>query len=501
MIIVALMLSMFLIALDLTIVATAIPSITNEFHGLQDVAWYGAAFFMTAGGFQSTWGKIFRYFPLKRGYLAAIFVFEVGSLLCGVAPNSASFIVGRALAGVGAAGIGTGSFTIVAFIAEPKRRPAYTGMLGAVYGVACVLGPLLGGVFSDTTTWRWCFYINLPIGAITVAVVVFTFHAPASSRPLQASWLEKFLQVDPIGTSLLMGAIVIYLMAVHYGGQLNPWSSSLVIGLLVGTGLVWIAFIGCEIWQGERAVFIPRLFKQREIYLSSFYSITLSGAFFTMIYYLPIYFQAVRGSTPISSGVQNLPFIISAMIGALGAGVFISATGLSTLLMAAGAVIGTIGCGICYTFDTDTSTGKWIGYQLVAGLGLGGAFQIPIILGQVSVDPVDLSAATAILLSFQTIGGALFVSAAQSAFVNTLIKRLPDLAPGVDPMVVVATGAGQLRTVFGPDELPGVVAAYLAGIQVVFILCTALCGAALVGSFFFRWKRLDRNAVKEAGAA
>jgi MFS family permease len=136
-------------------VATAIPAITDEFQGLQDVAWYGSIFFMTAGGFQSTWGKTYKYFPLKISFLTAIFLFEVGSLICAVSPSSTAFIVGRAIAGIGAAGVGSGSYTIVALIAEPRNRPAYTSLLGAVYGVASVLGPLLGGVFSSTTTWRW----------------------------------------------------------------------------------------------------------------------------------------------------------------------------------------------------------------------------------------------------------------------------------------------------------------------------------------------------------
>lgn len=135
--------------------ATAIPAITDEFQGLQDVAWYGAVFYMTAGGFQSTWGKTYKYFPLKMSYLTAIFIFEVGSLVCAVAPTSTSLIIGRAIAGVGAAGVGCGSYTIISFIAEPRRRAVYTGLLGAVFGIGSVLGPLLGGIFSGTGTWRW----------------------------------------------------------------------------------------------------------------------------------------------------------------------------------------------------------------------------------------------------------------------------------------------------------------------------------------------------------
>jgi len=178
-IVIALILSIFLASLDMvsrpvspiliqiideplkTIVATAIPKITDEFHGLDKVSWYGSAFFMTNGGFQSSWGKAYKYFSLKSTFLASIFVFEVGSLICAVAPNATVLILGRAVAGLGAAGIGTGAYTIIAFVAEPQKRAMFTGTIGLSYGCASVIGPLVGGVFSDHISWRWCFYINL----------------------------------------------------------------------------------------------------------------------------------------------------------------------------------------------------------------------------------------------------------------------------------------------------------------------------------------------------
>jgi MFS transporter, DHA2 family, glioxin efflux transporter len=156
MIVVALALSVFLVALDMTIVATAIPHITDQFHSLDQVGWYGSAFFLTLASFQSTWGKAYKYFPLKASFLISILIFEIGSLVCGVAKNSTTLIVGRAIAGAGGAGIASGAYTIIAFSAPPQQRPAFTGVLGAAYGIASVIGPLLGGVFTDKLTWRWC---------------------------------------------------------------------------------------------------------------------------------------------------------------------------------------------------------------------------------------------------------------------------------------------------------------------------------------------------------
>ncbi|KAK5626610.1 hypothetical protein RRF57_002325 [Xylaria bambusicola] len=488
-VIAALVSSIFLISLDMTIVATAIPSITGEFGGIQDQAWYGSVFYMTAGGFQSTWGKTYRYFPLKLSYLTAIFIFEVGSLICGVAPNSVALIIGRAIAGVGAAGVGCGSYSIITFIAEPKKRASYTGLLGAIFGVGSVLGPLLGGIFSST------------IRVIPVAIIVFLFNAPENAKPQEARFIEKLLQMDPLGTTLMMAIIISYLTAVNYGGQSYPWSSSVVIGLLVGVGVISIAFVLCEWWQGERAIIIPRLFRRREIGLSAIFSILQAGGFFSMIYYLPIYFQAIRGSSPIISGVQNLPYILSAMAGALGGGIFISATGQSTVLMIVGNAFGILGCGLCYTFDVHTSIGKWIGYEIIAGFGLGASLQIPVIVGQVSVESADLSSATAIMLCFQTLGGAFWVAASQAVLVNTLLLSLPSAAPGVDPKLVLATGAGQLRDVFTKAELSGILLAYLEGIRATFILSATVVAAAFVVAFFLPWRKLDLEAVKNAGAA
>ncbi|KAL9011524.1 MAG: hypothetical protein Q9173_003632 [Seirophora scorigena] len=225
-IVVALALCVFLLSLDLTIVATAIPNITDEFGGLEDVSWYSAAFFMSIGGFQSAWGKVYKHFPLKSSFLISIFTFELGSLICGVAPNSTTLIVGRAIAGLSAAGIGSGSCTIIAFSASPKKRPLFTGIIGTNYGIAAVVGPLLGGAFADKVTWRWCFYISIPIWAISAGIIFMVFQTPGAAKPNIATLREKLLQMDPVGAMLVMGLVISYILARHYGGVIHTWKSS-----------------------------------------------------------------------------------------------------------------------------------------------------------------------------------------------------------------------------------------------------------------------------------
>ncbi|KAH8202202.1 hypothetical protein TruAng_003677 [Truncatella angustata] len=498
-IVMALVLAIFLASLDMTIVATAIPKITDEFGGLDKVSWYGSAFFMTNGGFQSSWGKAYKYFPLKTTFLTSVFVFELGSLLCGVAPNPEALIVGRAITGVGAAGLGTGVYTIIALIVEPAKRASYTGIVGISYGAAAVLGPLIGGAFTDKVSWRWCFYINLPVGGVSALIIFFLFHTPSASKPIVATWREKMLQMDFVGVALVMAALISYTLALQYGGQSMAWKSSTVIGLLVGSVAIAVAFCCWEFNQGERAMIPPRLMKQRSVSVSSAFTFLFSGPYFLTIYYLPIYFQSVDGATPTMSGVYSLPLIIPVTICLILSGVCITATGHAAPLEVVGSALATVASGLLYTLDIDTSTGRWIGYQILGGVAWGMAWQVPIVIGQGNADPVDLPSITAIVLFFMNLGGTTMLSAAQAAFVNKLVQELPMTAPGVDPAVVVATGATELRNVFDANQIPGVLMAYMAGIKVALAISIAASGLAFAISLLNRWSRLNTEAAKTLG--
>jgi MFS family permease len=248
----------------------------DQFHSLNDIGWYGSAFFLTVSGFQASWGKAYKYFDMKSVFLTGILIFELGSLLCGVSRSSTMLIIGRAITGVGAAGVITGSYCIVAFAVPPVRRPAFTGIMGATYGVASVLGPLLGGAFTDSSvTWRFCFYINLPIGAISVAIIFFMFESPAASKSdeaRKATLMDKIKHMDILGMVTIMAAIVCLLLALQWGGVSKSWKSADVIGTLVGFGVLMIAFVVVEYLQGDRAMLVPSIMKQRVVLVGSLFS-------------------------------------------------------------------------------------------------------------------------------------------------------------------------------------------------------------------------------------
>ena len=501
-VVLALVLAIFLVSLDLTIVATAIPKITGEFQGLHDVSWYSAAFFMTIGGFQSAWGKAYKYFPLKTTFLVSIFIFELGSLVCGAAPSSTALIVGRAIAGLGAAGIGSGTYTIIAFSAGPKRRPMFTGIIGTSYGIAAVVGPLLGGALAGNVGWRWCFYINLPIGAVSAFIILLFFKTPSSAKPKSATLREKFLQMDSVGVILVMGAVISYILALHYGGLTYAWNSSQVVGLLVGFVVLTAAFAAWEWCQENRAMVPFRLARDRMYLVCSVFAFFFSGAYFLIIYYLPIYFQAIDNVSPAMSGVRNLPLILAVTISMLTSGAYISIAGIAAPITVVGTALGVICTGLLYTLDINTGEGKWIGYQVIGGVGWGIASRIPIITVQATAPAADLAEVTAILLFFQTVGGAFMVSATQAAFVNVLVKDLPSRVPGLDPAIVVSTGATDLRSVFSADQVPGILVSYMSGLKIAFAIGLASTGVAfIIITVFQKWNRLNPAAIAGGGAA
>lgn len=229
-------------------------------------------------------------------------------------------------------------------------------------------------------------------------VILITFKTPATAKRVDATLKEKILQMDFPGTALVMGASLTLLLALQYGGVTHPWKSSLVIGLLVGFGLMVIALIIVEIWQGERAMLTPRLMRQRTVWVNSLWGFFFAGAYFITLYYLPIYFQSVDNRSAIGSGVRNIPLIALFSVSTFASGKAITKTGIAAPYLVASSVVVTISAGLLHTLDIGTSTGKWVGYQILAGFGYGMGLQIPVIIAQAFAAPTDIAPVTAIII-------------------------------------------------------------------------------------------------------
>lgn len=289
--------------------------------------------------------------------------------------------------------------------------------------------------------------------------------------------------MDLPGTFTILVALVCYLLAMQWGGTTKPWSNGSVIATLVFWILLVVAFVTIEWLQKDRALLQFRLLKDRTIGASCAFIFVVTGPFFVLLYYLPIYFQATRGVSAQKSGVDNLPLVLGAALFTIISGGLLAVWGHFVPVMAAGATIASVGCGLIYTLGVDSPSSHWIPYQAIAGIGLGTVFQVPIIVNQSLVKPSDISSVTAMTLFFQMIGGATFISAGQAGFANKLLARLPVTAPGVDKALVLVTGASDLRSVFSPEQLPGILSAYLDGLRVPYTIALVLSCVAVVLSF------------------
>ncbi|KAK5046378.1 hypothetical protein LTR84_008179 [Exophiala bonariae] len=488
-----------LVALDRTIIATAIPAITDHFNSLDDVGWYASSYLLTMSAFQLLIGRIYTFYSTKWVYITSIGIFELGSLVCGAAPSSVAFIIGRSIAGIGSAGIFAGAIVVIVDLVPLEKRPAWTGAFGAVFAIASVAGPLLGGVFTTNVSWRWCFYINLPIGGAAMAILAFILKVPARTTK-RATLKEQIHQLDPIGTAIFIPSITCLLLALQWGGIDYAWSDGRIIALLVLAGVLFIAFIGVQMWRQELATVPPRIIKMRAVAAGMTYSFFSGAGMITIVYFLPIWFQAIKGATAVHSGIMNLPAVLGITLASIVAGIGTRKLGYFTHWMVVSSVMTSVGVGLMCTFTLTTGHSKWIGYQALWGIGLGLGMQQPSVAAQTVLARKDVPTGATIMFFAQGLGGSVCVSIANNIFLNKLSTGLTSI-PGINGDLVTHVGATDLRNVVPAASLDAVLAVYNLALRNAFYVGVAVSTATIIGTLLMPWINIKKVAADQKAAA
>ncbi|OQE41178.1 hypothetical protein PENCOP_c005G08329 [Penicillium coprophilum] len=488
----------FLVFLDMCVVSTATPAITARFNSLVDVGWYGGAYQLGSSALQPLTGKIYSHFNTKWTFLTFFFIFELGSVVCGAAVSSPMFIVGRAIAGAGSSGIGNGAMTIISVILPRRKQAQFLGMNMGIGQLGIALGPILGGAFTQNVTWRWCFYINLPIGgALAILLLLFNIPEPVAKLPPRQVLGTAVKSLDLLGFMLISPAAVMFLLALQYGGTVHPWGSSVVIGLLVGAGVTFILFLIWEYRQGDGAMVPFAMLRKRIVWSAAGNLFFLLGAILVAEYYLAIYFQTVLHNSPIMSGVHMLPATLGLVLFTMLSGMMIEILGYYLPWNLAGSSMAAIGYGLMSMIKPTTSSSKWLGYQVLYGVGSGAMTSAPYIAIQNLVPPPQIPIAMAIIIFCQNMGGAVFLIAANSIFTNGLRKELQKNISeiGINPDVLLSTGLSSIRSLVSGDKLTAALKCYTTAINHVMYLGIGVSLATFAFGWGLGW--VDIRKVKE----
>ncbi|KAI1411837.1 putative MFS multidrug transporter [Hypoxylon sp. FL1857] len=494
----------FLLMLDMSIISTAIPQITSDFHSLQDIGWYSGAYQLTSATLQPLTGKVYTRVSAKWVFLFFFFIFEIGSLLCAVSQSSVMFIIGRAVAGIGSSGLQNGALTVVAGAVPLEKRPVYMSFMMAFGQIGLIAGPLIGGVFTQYVTWRWCFYINLPLGGLAGLFLAF-MHVPDQTAKPQVTFarLRQIIpDLDIIGFAIFAPAAIMFLLALQFGSSEYPWNSSTVIGLFVGAAVAFIIFLFWERREGDKAMIPFSMVRQRVVWVSSVQFASLMTSVFVGAQFFPIYFQSVKGVGPTLSGVYLLPNILSGVVFIILSGALITRLGYY-LPWAVFASAGTaVAGGLISTWGPGTTTGQWIGYQIVYGLR-GCGIQVSLIALQYALSPAQSAIGTAFLIFCQNFSAAVFSVVGNTIFTQTLLKRIVELAPSVNPQAALAAGgsAAAVRALVPPGspELAGVLQAFADSFDAVCYMVIAMASLSFVASWGMGWVDVRKKKQPQKG--
>lgn len=491
----ALSTTLFLAALDSTIVATAVPTITSYFNSSTGYVWIGSAYLLGSAAFVPTWREISDIFGRKPIILLAVTVFLLGSVLCGVSKSLSMLIAGRVIQGIGSGGCIVLPNLCVTDLFSQRDRGMYFGLLGLVWSLASALGPVIGGVFTDKVSWQWCFYINLPVGGVALLILVFFLKLHNPRTPIR----KGLAAIDWVGNVLIIGATLMLLLGLEFGGVHYPWKSATVISLLVFSAITVCLFAIYESRFAKFPVIPLELFRDKSniaaYSLAVFHGVVFVGA----NYWLPLYFQSVLTATPLLSGVYLLPFVLSSSVFSVFAGILIKKTGNYKVQIRGGFFISILGYGLFTYWGDRPHWDRIILFQIVAGLGVSPNFQAPLIALQTNVEQRHISVATASFSFLRGISNSLTVTVGGTVFNNVMQGQNKMLAAAVGSEIAAmfsgdtaAANAGKIRGLPAEDRQV-VKSAYWIALRAMFILYTGTCFVGFVASLFVKQKVLSKQ--------
>lgn len=447
----------------------------------------------------------------NRTFLTCVVIFEVGSTICAAAPNSPVLIVGRAIAGLASAGIFSGSMLIMIPMIPLHRRPMFQGIFGMVFGLASVMGPLVGGGLTGSVSWRfvtcnsrpvlcevvliltrWCFWINLPIGAVTLIFMFFFWNPPKQQQQAPASVFTHIKRLDPLGTLFFVPSVVCLLLALQWGGSTYAWNNWRIILMFVLFAVLAIAFAAVQIFLPETATVPGRIITQRSVAFGASFSFFLAGSMLMLVYYLPIWFQTVKGVDPLKSGIYTLPLVLSLVVSSMMSGIATQKIGYYVPSMLVSPCLMSIGEGLMSTFNSSSGPNHWIGYQFISGFGLGLGMQTAGLAVQTVLPMADISTGIAIIFFTQQLGGAIFTTVGQTLLSNLLVERISHI-PGVDPYTVLNQGATDLLGVVPPQDVSLVIDAYNYACTRIFLASMGCAFAALLSALGMEFKSIKKG--------
>ncbi|PQE22355.1 hypothetical protein CJF32_00009316 [Rutstroemia sp. NJR-2017a WRK4] len=485
--------SIFLYALDNTVVADVQPVIITAFGEVDKLPWLSVAFLLGATATNMVWGKIYTQFNAKWFYVFSVFVFEVGSAVCGAAPSMNAIIIGRALCGVGGAGLYVGCMTLIAYTTTISERPLYISATGLTWGIGIVLGPVIGGAFSESSVgWRWAFYINLLIGGVFAPVYIFM--VPSKDARPGVAFKERAVEMDYVGTVLQAGALTMFVMAINWGGNIYPWNSGQVIGLFVGSGVLFI-ILGFQqtmtiFTTVSRRIIPVEFFKSRTIMILFAMTAASGSSAFVPIYFVPIFFQFTRGDGPLEAGVRLLPFIVVMVVMVFANGALMARWGYYMPWYLVGGLLAMAGSALMYTVDLETSSSRIYGYTVIIGVGVGMWLQASFSVAQAVVKPAAIGSAVGFMTLAQFLGITITLAIANAVFLNSSQDRIVEILPNVPISEIQAAMQGSRTDFFqklNADQKTAVLEAIVKAIDKTYIL--VIVGGSLVATLSLFMKR------------